>query len=100
VKPVERKEDVARDDELGVCASALRAQCRERVIARHVRVHNLYSMSAHQARQLKRASNVERVAQPKPKDILFRQRREFSTERRARHERRIHFMAALSQRIR
>jgi hypothetical protein len=98
MKLMKRKEDVTRDDEL--CAgSATRGQRRERIIAPHVRMYDLYAAASHQSRQLKRASDIERVQKPHRDDILIRQRVELLAERGAWRKHSVHFVAAPSQRI-
>ena len=72
MKSIQWKQHVARDEEFRVWI-APRCVGRKRIIARHVRVHNLDLVPAHKARQLVRTWNVERVAQRQGFDVRLRQ---------------------------
>jgi hypothetical protein len=56
-------------------------------------------MLAHEAGQFKRAPYVERVAKSEGKDILWWERTEFVTKRRAQRKRSINFVPAPGERI-
>src|SRR5256714_12138867 len=93
MKSAQGEEDVARDDESRV-GRASRGEGGERVVARDVRVYHVNFFIARDARELQRASDVERVAEGHRVDVARRERVEFVAERRVVRERSEDFVAA------
>jgi hypothetical protein len=80
VQLVKREENVARNDEL--CLSvAPDGERRQRIVARHVSVDDLYSMVAHETSEFERARDIERITKTQGEDVSTRQGFEFMTKR-------------------
>ena len=90
---------MSRDEEPRPPITSRRVGC-QRIIARHVRVHDLYLKTANETRKPMRARHVERITQRQRKDVLRRQGREFCAQWRCGRKHSVHVMAAPRQSIR